>query len=125
VQLAINSVDYLVTNHVTVSLTILLSCRILVFSNTSIEAVTVEIDGIDQGSAKNVEGPLFVLPWDPLKFANGLHTIDVHAKVWFYALSFILIQCRMLLFFRFKSFEVTSKSLIRQVACSLSEKRLY
>src|SRR6218665_2905544 len=55
--------------------------RILVFSKGRIETVVVEIDGIDAGEVEHVQGPLFVVPWQPSRYAEGLHTITVSVKV--------------------------------------------
>jgi hypothetical protein len=44
-------------------------------------AVTVKLDGSDERAAKQVKGPLYVLPLDSSKFLNGLHMIEVHAVV--------------------------------------------
>ncbi|XP_072041604.1 transmembrane protein 62-like [Amphiura filiformis] len=54
--------------------------RFLLFSPSPITLATVAIDGVDLGPAKHVEGPLYVLPWEPAKFMDGLHTITVTAK---------------------------------------------
>ncbi|XP_030855106.1 transmembrane protein 62 isoform X1 [Strongylocentrotus purpuratus] len=55
--------------------------RILVFSPRTIKQVKVEIDFKPLGLAKQVnEGPLFVLPWKPDRYSNGLHLIEVKVK---------------------------------------------
>ncbi|KAL2098914.1 hypothetical protein ACEWY4_005394 [Coilia grayii] len=51
--------------------------RILVFSVAPIREVHVTIDGSPLGIAYPVEGPLYVVPWDPSVFSSGLHTISV------------------------------------------------
>ncbi|RVE57512.1 hypothetical protein OJAV_G00216800 [Oryzias javanicus] len=51
--------------------------RILAFSEASITAVHVSIDGESVGSARSAGGPLYVLLWDPSLYLAGLHTIKV------------------------------------------------
>ncbi|KAK3092914.1 hypothetical protein FSP39_008820 [Pinctada imbricata] len=51
--------------------------RILVFSPFEILKVWVSIDGLDLGAPYHVQGPLYVLPWDPSKYATGIHEIKV------------------------------------------------
>ena len=55
--------------------------RILIFSPDLIRKVNVTIDNKPVGLAKHVEGPLFVLPWQPELYASGTHQIDVRVKV--------------------------------------------
>uniref|UniRef100_A0A3B3DQU1 Transmembrane protein 62 n=1 Tax=Oryzias melastigma TaxID=30732 RepID=A0A3B3DQU1_ORYME len=50
---------------------------ILAFSEASITAVHVSIDGESVGSARSAGGPLYVLLWDPSLYLAGLHTIKV------------------------------------------------
>ena len=59
----------------------LFALRILAFSNASITTVTVKLNGKHHGEAIHIEGPLFVIQWNPLMFANGLHSIAVHVVV--------------------------------------------
>lgn len=56
-------------------------CRILAFSEASITAVHVSIDGESVGSARSAGGPLYVLLWDPSLYLAGLHTIKVTVEV--------------------------------------------
>lgn len=51
--------------------------RILVFSPDKVEEVTVYIDNSYVGKAEHIEGPLFVLKWEPSKYDTGLHNIKV------------------------------------------------
>ena len=51
------------------------------FSNATIGEVQVSIDGTSAELAKNVEGPLYVLPWDPTLYATGVHSLKVYVKV--------------------------------------------
>ena len=55
--------------------------RVLVFSPDPVKSVTITIDGIVMGLAKHVEGPLYVLPWQPSTYSSGLHEISVEAAV--------------------------------------------
>nr|XP_006817579.1 PREDICTED: transmembrane protein 62-like [Saccoglossus kowalevskii] len=54
--------------------------RFLVFSPEPILSTLVEIDGQPLGAGTHVDGPLYVLPWQPMKYQSGLHTISVTAK---------------------------------------------
>lgn len=55
--------------------------RILVFSTTSIELISLEIDGFTLPSPVAVDnGPLYVTPWQPSKYYSGLHHMKVTAK---------------------------------------------
>ncbi|XP_030642439.1 transmembrane protein 62 isoform X2 [Chanos chanos] len=54
--------------------------RILVFSTAPITAVYVSVDGLPMGKGHSVGGPLYVLSWDPSKYATGLHTIKVKVE---------------------------------------------
>lgn len=53
--------------------------RFLLFSPFEITSTAVYLDGIHQGSAAHVEGPLYVLPWNTNQFQTGLHDITVTA----------------------------------------------
>lgn len=55
--------------------------RILAFSEAPITAVHVTVDGEPLGKARSSGGPLYVLPWDPSLYLNGLHTIRVKVEV--------------------------------------------
>ncbi|XP_071961990.1 transmembrane protein 62-like isoform X2 [Antedon mediterranea] len=54
--------------------------RLLVFSPNKIVSVTVFINEEQVGQAEHVEGPLYVLPWKPNNFAEGMHNMKVIAK---------------------------------------------
>jgi hypothetical protein len=43
--------------------------------------VTVYIDNQKIGVAQKVQGPLYVLPWQPERFDSGLHYIRAVVKV--------------------------------------------
>ncbi|XP_060073255.1 transmembrane protein 62-like [Ylistrum balloti] len=51
--------------------------RILIFSPDDITTADVYIDGMFVGPAHQVQGPLFVLPWQPNKYRNGIHKLRV------------------------------------------------
>jgi len=55
--------------------------RVLVFSNTSIVSVTVQIDGGEEYQMVKAEGanPMYVYPWNPMDYDGGQHTITVTA----------------------------------------------
>lgn len=55
--------------------------RILAFSEAPITAVHVTVDGEALGKARSAGGPLYVLPWDPSLYLNGLHAIRVKVEV--------------------------------------------
>uniref|UniRef100_A0A671LSP4 Transmembrane protein 62-like n=1 Tax=Sinocyclocheilus anshuiensis TaxID=1608454 RepID=A0A671LSP4_9TELE len=54
--------------------------RLLAFSESSITAVRVSVDGASLGKAFSAGGPLYVLQWDPTLYATGLHTIRVKVE---------------------------------------------
>ncbi|XP_033115760.1 transmembrane protein 62-like isoform X2 [Anneissia japonica] len=54
--------------------------RVLVFSPDAIASVSVFLNDQHIGEAQHVEGPLYVLPWKPNQYANGLHQMKVIAK---------------------------------------------
>lgn len=54
--------------------------RLLIFSKGPIEGVSVEVDGVSVGRVKHVGGPLYVVPWQPMLYAQGLHVIRVSAE---------------------------------------------
>ena len=56
-------------------------CRILAFSPGHIVSVKVEINGVVEGEATHVKGPLYVLPWTAQKYERGMHKITVIVKV--------------------------------------------
>lgn len=51
--------------------------RIITFSLADISIVKIKIDGGTWNTCKHVSGPLFVSQWDPLKYGNGMHHIEV------------------------------------------------
>jgi len=54
--------------------------RVLVFSDVPITRVTIAVDGQDPLEALQADtGPLYTLPWDATKYANGLHKLFVTA----------------------------------------------
>ena len=55
--------------------------RILAFSPDPIVKVNVKVNGKQFGEATHSEGPLFVLPWDPHGYQQGVHTIEVTVEV--------------------------------------------
>ncbi|XP_070577648.1 transmembrane protein 62-like [Ptychodera flava] len=54
--------------------------RLLVFSPEPITSVAIEINDEHLGQAQHVEGPLYVLSWEPTQYSVGLHKISVTAK---------------------------------------------
>uniref|UniRef100_A0A8C2BIR8 Transmembrane protein 62 n=1 Tax=Cyprinus carpio TaxID=7962 RepID=A0A8C2BIR8_CYPCA len=54
--------------------------RLLAFSESPIAAVHVSVDGVSLGKAFSAGGPLYVLQWDPMLYATGLHTIRVKVE---------------------------------------------
>ncbi|XP_041352830.1 transmembrane protein 62-like [Gigantopelta aegis] len=54
--------------------------RVLVFSHLKILSVSVHIDDDILGEAKHVNGPLYVIKWNPAIYTVGLHTIEVTVK---------------------------------------------
>lgn len=58
--------------------------RLLIFSKGPIEGVSVEVDGVSVGRVKHVGGPLYVVPWQPMLYAQGLHVIRVSAEVLYF-----------------------------------------
>ncbi|KAK1894673.1 Transmembrane protein 62 [Dissostichus eleginoides] len=59
--------------------------RILAFSEATITAVHVSVDGEPLGEGHSAGGPLYVLLWDPSLYLTGVHTIRVKVE------SFILL----------------------------------
>jgi len=55
--------------------------RVLAFSEAAVTAVQVSVDGEPLGSGRSAGGPLYVLPWEPARYASGLHTITVTVEV--------------------------------------------
>ena len=56
--------------------------RLLAFSPDTITTVTVWVDGEKLTTpVRSVGGALYTFPWQPAKYAAGLHTIRVHVKV--------------------------------------------
>lgn len=54
----------------------------LIFSTSSIESVTISIDGAPlESPVQHVKGPLHVCKWDPQLYSNGVRTLTVKAKV--------------------------------------------
>ncbi|KAF5294024.1 hypothetical protein FQA39_LY13578 [Lamprigera yunnana] len=51
--------------------------RVLAFSTTTILFVKVQIDNEEWMTCKHVQGPLYVAPWQPLKYMQHLHKIEV------------------------------------------------
>ncbi|KAJ3613689.1 hypothetical protein NHX12_019935 [Muraenolepis orangiensis] len=51
--------------------------RVLAFSEAAITSVHVSVDGEPLGPARSAGGPLYVLPWEPERYARGLHAIAV------------------------------------------------
>ena len=55
--------------------------RVLIFSPHSIDSCVARIDGIElTGSSRHVQGPLYVINWDPNHFAHGLHTLQIQVN---------------------------------------------
>lgn len=54
--------------------------RVLAFSMARIKTVRVRINGELWIDLKHIKGPLYVTSWDPEKYSNGLHDIEVYAK---------------------------------------------
>lgn len=50
------------------------------FSLAPISLVQVLFDEGEWANASHVEGPLYVLRWDPAKYLNGIHNIHVRAR---------------------------------------------
>jgi hypothetical protein len=56
--------------------------RMLIFSTSPIESVSVDIDGVPlEAPVQHVKGPLYVCKWEPPLYPNGVHTLTVTAKV--------------------------------------------
>lgn len=53
--------------------------RFLLYSPFEVKSTSVSLDGIHQGAAEHVKGPLYVLPWNPEEYQTGLHYIAVTA----------------------------------------------
>jgi hypothetical protein len=74
--------------------------RALAFSLGEIVSVKVRIDGGKWMDLYNVEGPLYVLKWNPKKYFSGLHTIelqvkDAHGRENSYSQPFVLDDTRL------------------------------
>ncbi|KAG7257115.1 hypothetical protein CRUP_012475 [Coryphaenoides rupestris] len=54
--------------------------RVLAFSEAAVTAVQVSVDGEPLGPCRSAGGPLYVLPWEPARYASGLHTISVKVE---------------------------------------------
>lgn len=56
--------------------------RVLAFSPSGIQSVRIQLPGTETwtDAARVGNSPLFVLPWDPSKYAIGSHTIRVTGK---------------------------------------------
>lgn len=54
--------------------------RILAFSLSQIEFVKVRVNGKKWIECDHMDGPLYVLKWNPKKYLYGLHTIDVYVR---------------------------------------------
>ncbi|CAL8273400.1 unnamed protein product [Merluccius merluccius] len=54
--------------------------RVLAFSEDAITSVHVSVDGEPLGPGRSAGGPLYVLPWEPARYASGLHTIAVKVE---------------------------------------------
>ncbi|XP_010777237.1 transmembrane protein 62-like [Notothenia coriiceps] len=54
--------------------------RILAFSEATITAVHVTVDGEPLGEGRSAGGPLYVLLWDPSLYLTGVHTIRVKVE---------------------------------------------
>ncbi|XP_046387556.1 transmembrane protein 62-like [Ischnura elegans] len=54
--------------------------RVLAFSISPISSVKVSIDESPYENCSLVEGPLYVLKWDPKKYSSGLHQITVFVR---------------------------------------------
>ncbi|GIX71409.1 transmembrane protein 62 [Caerostris extrusa] len=54
--------------------------RVLIFSPHPIISAKVKINNGNWSELKLSESPLYVAPWEPLKYMEGIHTITVYAK---------------------------------------------
>ncbi|KAK6636235.1 hypothetical protein RUM43_009893 [Polyplax serrata] len=54
--------------------------RVLVFSLAPIELVQIQIDDGDWTNATNIKGPLYVVPWNPKEYENGVHNLNVRSR---------------------------------------------
>ncbi|GFT55733.1 transmembrane protein 62 [Nephila pilipes] len=54
--------------------------RVLIFSPHSIALAKVKIDDGAWSELKLAETPLYVSPWEPLKYMEGLHEMTIYAK---------------------------------------------
>ncbi|GFT54032.1 transmembrane protein 62 [Trichonephila clavipes] len=54
--------------------------RVLIFSPHPIELAKVKIDDGAWSALKLAEPPLYVSPWEPLKYMEGLHEMTIYAK---------------------------------------------
>ena len=55
--------------------------RILIFSPHYIDNVIARVDGIElMASSRHIEGPLFVIKWDPSHYAKGIHTLQIEVS---------------------------------------------
>lgn len=52
--------------------------RVIAFSNVSLTSVEISIDGKAREPMTNSGGPLFVLPWNPKDYAEGLHKANIY-----------------------------------------------
>ena len=65
-----------------VSVTIFaVSHRMLIFSPHEITKAWVYIDDVHLGEAYHIKGPLYVLPWNPMKYTAGIHYIKINVEV--------------------------------------------
>ena len=53
----------------------------LVYSPADIHEVNVSVDGVFLGSAELSGGALYTLPWQPERYAAGVHHMTVSAEV--------------------------------------------
>lgn len=75
---------YHIFNHpdhfVILLILIFTSGRVLVFSLAPIELVQIQIDDGDWTNATNIKGPLYVVPWNPKEYENGVHNLNVRSR---------------------------------------------
>lgn len=69
-------------------------CRVLAFSLSKITSVKVKINNEDWKYCHHVDGPLYVAPWNPHLYPEGLHNIEVILLMIsnFSCFHFVLIQ---------------------------------
>lgn len=53
--------------------------RALAFSKSDIHSVQARIEGDDWIDMKHISGPLYAVPWNPSKYAEGLHWLSIKA----------------------------------------------